>query len=152
MDDAAPSPGYDGSDRRRWLGVLAKARVEEVEAAFAALAEPPGWRRLRAPESGLALVRGRISGDGAPFNFGEMTMTRCAVTLDGGGSPGFCWVAGRSTRHAELAAVFDGLLQRGDAEAAAQIEALAAAQAARRRVTIGAAAPTRVEFFTMTRE
>src|SRR5262245_50429522 len=133
------------------MAVLAKARPDELEEAFAGLGASPSWTTLRAPEIGLALVRGRISGGGAAFNLGEMTLTRCAVTM-ADGTTGMGYVAGRNRRHAELAAVFDGLLQRGDSGAAAGLETLAAAQLRRRRERAGAAAPTRVEFFTMVRE
>src|SRR5258708_30234258 len=97
--------------RRRWMGVLAKARRAELEAELAALGPAPQYRFLREPEIGLALVRGRIGGTGDAFNLGETTMTRCAVALAGSGAPGFAFVAGRDARQAELAAVFDPLFQ-----------------------------------------
>ena len=56
------------------------------------------------------MVRGRAGGGGAPFNLGEMTVTRCTVRTDSG-QVGHAYVAGRDARQAELAAVFDALLQ-----------------------------------------
>jgi alpha-D-ribose 1-methylphosphonate 5-triphosphate synthase subunit PhnG len=149
-DSTFPSAG-GALDRRRWMGVLAKATAAELEAACAALVRPPAWTALRPPETGLALVRARVSGSGGAFNVGEMSMTRCAIALDDG-TVGLAYVAGRSRRHAELAAAFDALLQRGDPAARAQVESLAAAQLRRRRELAAAVAPTRVEFFTVARD
>jgi alpha-D-ribose 1-methylphosphonate 5-triphosphate synthase subunit PhnG len=99
------------------------------------------------------MVRGRAGGDGAAFNMGEMTVTRCVVKIDGGAT-GHAYVAGRRKRHAELAAVFDALLQ--DPARRAGIERLligpqAADQAARHRMNAAKSAATKVEFFTMVR-
>jgi alpha-D-ribose 1-methylphosphonate 5-triphosphate synthase subunit PhnG len=141
------------SNRRRWMAILAKARLAEVEAAWAGFPESPGYRLLRGPETGLVMVRGRIGGSGAPFNLGEMTVTRCTVELERGGATGHSYVAGRSERHATLAAVFDALLQDDAAGPAVNaVERLAAAQEERRREAAAKVATSRVEFFTMVRE
>ena len=139
--------------RRRWMGILAKAPRAALERAWDDLAEPPAYRLLRAPEIGLAMVRGRIAGTGEPFNLGEMTMTRAAVQLAGpqGTVTGYGHVAGRDPRHAELAALFDAMLQGGDGRAAALVETLAAELAAIRAAKAAKAAPSRVEFFTLVR-
>ncbi len=139
-------------ERRRWMGVLAKSTAAELESELDALRERPPYRCLRSPEAGLALVRARIGGAGAPFNVGEMTVTRCVVELATGGAPGFAYVAGRDPRHAELAALFDALLQREPAGLAEMVERLAARQAERRAAARARVEPTRVEFFTMVRE
>ena len=97
------------------------------------------------------MARGRQGGDGAPFNLGEMTVTRCTVRLRGR-PVGHAYVAGRDMRQAELAAVLDAVLQdpaRRGAMMAAVMEPLAAAQAARAAKDAAKAAATRVEFFTM---
>ena len=39
--------------RQYWLGVLARASVVELEAAWAALADKPRYRTLRQSETGL---------------------------------------------------------------------------------------------------
>ncbi len=111
----------------------------------------PRWRALRGPESGLVMVRGRAGGGGAPFNLGEMTVTRCTVRTDGG-QIGHAYVAGRDERQAELAAAVDAMLQEPSLRSLLEtivIEPLAAAQAARRAAVAGRAAATRVEFFAM---
>ncbi|WP_164159261.1 phosphonate C-P lyase system protein PhnG, partial [Stenotrophomonas maltophilia] len=70
----------------------------------------PAIRTLRAPEIGLVMVRGRIGGDGAPFNLGEATVTRAAVALPSG-EVGFGHVLGRDGEKARLAALADALWQ-----------------------------------------
>ena len=56
------------------------------------------------------MVRGRIGGDGAPFNVGEATVTRAAVRL-ASGEIGFGYVLGRDHEKARLIALCDALLQ-----------------------------------------
>lgn len=134
------------------MGVLARASAAEIEQHLSALPAPPAHLRLRGPETGLMMVRGRAGGDGAPFNLGEMTVTRCAVRL-ADGRVGHAYVAGRDARQAELAALVDALLldeQARPAIEAAVIAPLAEAQAARRAAEARRAAATRVQFFTMT--
>ncbi|HUN51323.1 MAG TPA: phosphonate C-P lyase system protein PhnG [Candidatus Sulfotelmatobacter sp.] len=143
------------AERQRWMAVLAKAKAGEVEALWpGAVADMPAYRRLRGPEIGLAMVRGRVGGTGNPFNLGEMTVTRCAVQL-ADGSIGHAYVGGRRPRQAELAAVADALLQdatRRPALLQQLIAPLAAAAAERHRVAAEKAAATKVEFFTVARE
>jgi len=106
---------------------------------------------VRRPESGMTMVRGRAGGTGAPFNLGEMTVTRCALRLDGG-VMGVAYVKGRSHRHAELAALFDALMQvpaRRDEIATSIIAPLEAAAYERAEVARRCTAATRVDFFTM---
>ncbi|MDA0219566.1 MAG: phosphonate C-P lyase system protein PhnG [Proteobacteria bacterium] len=141
----------DHAARRHWLGVLARAGEAALETAWQGLAQHPVHSWVRRPESGMTMVRGRANGSGAPFNLGEMTVTRCALRLDDG-IMGVAYVQGRSHRHAELAALFDALLQRPSETAHLQRSVIAplerervqAGEAARRRT-----AATRVEFFTM---
>jgi alpha-D-ribose 1-methylphosphonate 5-triphosphate synthase subunit PhnG len=139
--------------RARWMSALARTEPAAIEAAWEALDPRPEYRLLRPPETGLVMVRGRAGGTGAPFNLGEVTVTRCSVELDGG-RVGHAYVAGRDRRHAETAAVFDALLQdearRADLEARV-VEPLVRARAARHRESRIRAATTRVEFFTMVR-
>lgn len=147
-----PAPPDTLPERRRWMGVLARASAAEIEGLLPALPALPPHRRLRGPETGLVMVRGRAGGDGAPFNLGEMTVTRCAVRLEDG-RVGHAYVAGRDGRQAELAALLDAMLLDAAERPLVQqavIAPLAAAQAARREETARRAAATRVQFFTMT--
>ena len=144
--------------RQLWLAVLAKASVDELEAAWDALDSKPVYRALRPGETGLVMVRGRIGGTGQKFNLGEMTMTRAAVQLlDTAGAvtwTGFGHVAGRSVRRAELVALFDALLQdpaRHDGIDRAVIAPFAARHDAAKAAQATKVAASKVDFFTMVR-
>jgi alpha-D-ribose 1-methylphosphonate 5-triphosphate synthase subunit PhnG len=144
-------PGSPHEARRRWMAVLARASADTLAVRLGQCGAVPGYRRLRAPESGLVMVRGRAGGGGAPFNLGEMTVTRCTVRTDDG-CVGHAYVAGRDERQAELAALFDALMQdpaRGPDILANVIEPLAAEQQARRATVAAKAAATKVQFFAM---
>ena len=146
----APAPGLA---RARWMSTLAQAEPAALAAAGERLRAKPSYRLLRAAETGLVMVRGRAGGTGAPFNLGEMTVTRCSVELDDG-RVGHAYVAGRDTRHAETAAVLDAMLQDPAARATLEAELVApllAAREARLREIRARASATRVEFFTMVR-
>ena len=139
--------------RSRWMSVLAKADIRDLESAYGDLAPKLGHERLRGPETGMVMVRGRAGGSGDPFNLGEMTVTRCTVRL-ADGTVGHGYVAGRNERHGELAALFDALLQdplRQPSLMRSLIEPLQASHAARRAAHASKAAATKVEFFTMVR-
>jgi alpha-D-ribose 1-methylphosphonate 5-triphosphate synthase subunit PhnG len=147
----ADPPPPDTAERRRWMAVLARASAADIERHLADLPPAPPHVTLRGPETGLVMVRGRAGGDGAPFNLGEMTVTRCAVRLPDG-RVGHAYVAGRDARQAELAALCDALLLGGAdrrAVEAAVIAPLAAAQREKRTAEAARAAATRVSFFTM---
>lgn len=135
--------------RKEWMSVLAKA----VPARLAALLpDLPEHALLRAPEVGAVMVRGRIGATGAPFNLGEMTVTRCSVRLVGG-QVGHAWVQGRDKAHATRAAIVDAQMQTGDAarQAKSVIDLLAGEAAARAALRAGKAAATKVDFFTLVR-
>lgn len=143
--------------RKAWMATLAKASLPELEACVSTLAPLPEYRFLRSPEIGLTMVRGRAGGTGAPFNLGEIPLTRCVVQLatdPAEPTTGFGYVAGRSKRHAELAALCDGLLQDGAWYERVQsqvIEPLQAAYQASRDQQAQQTEATRVNFFTMLR-
>ena len=149
----ATGNGESTEARKRWMSVLAQASAAELEAAWESLPNKPEYARVRGPEVGLVMVRGRAGGTGVRFNLGEMTVTRCTV-LVAGRATGHAYVGGRSLRHAELAAVFDALLQdlawhgRLDSSLVTPLETL---QRERRRALAARSAPTRVEFFTVVR-
>jgi len=139
------------TDRQRWMAVLAKAEAGAIAARLEGLGDLPPHRRLRGPETGLVMVRGRQGSDGAPFNLGEMTVTRCAVQL-ADGTVGHAYVAGRDGRQAELAALADALLQDGarhEAVRDAVIAPLAAEQREAAAREARRAAATKVDFLTM---
>lgn len=139
--------------RRRAMDAVASADRADLEAAWNRLESRPDWGWLRKPEAGLVMVRGRIGGGGAPFNLGEVTVTRCAVSLDSG-EAGFAWIMGRDAEKARFAALFDALWQRRDRRA--EVERTVVEPAIRARETEDSTvaertAATRVDFLTMVR-
>lgn len=135
--------------RAGWMGVLARAEPARLAAL---LPDLPAHDMLRPPEVGAVMVQGRVGGTGAPFNLGEMTVTRCVLRL-GCGAVGHAHVQGRDRDHATRAALVDALMQTDAAPGiAAQVLApLAADETARRAARAARAAATKVEFFTMVR-
>ncbi|MGQ0682109.1 phosphonate C-P lyase system protein PhnG [Bradyrhizobium sp.] len=137
--------------RKAAMTVLASAGGEEIERCLKAI-ELPEYVDLREPENGLVMVRGRIGGDGAPFNLGEATVSRAAVRL-ASGEVGFGYTLGRDLEKARMIALCDAMVQSRDAEA---VEAIVLAPlreqmlATRSRKSAEAAA-TRVDFYTMVR-
>lgn len=137
--------------RRRMMALCALATREELARAVTVQAPVGETRMLRAPEAGLAMLRGRMGGDGRGFNLGEASVTRAAIVADG--RVGHAWHLGRDREKARLAAILDALWQdeaRREAveQALAPVARRIAAEDARRRRQ---AAATRVNFFTMTR-
>lgn len=99
------------------------------------------------------MLRGRMGATGAPFNFGETTVTRCAVRLDTG-HEGHSYVMGRNAAHARLAAVCDALLQTDENGSRLSERVIVPLEAGLQHDHIesaGKAAATKVEFFTMVR-
>jgi alpha-D-ribose 1-methylphosphonate 5-triphosphate synthase subunit PhnG len=113
----------------------------------------PAHEKLREAENGLVMVRGRIGGDGAPFNLGEATVSRAAVRLSSG-EIGFGYTLGRDRQKAEMIALCDALLQSNEFAAAVEAKVLAplrAAVNARQNRTAAETAATRVDFYTLVR-
>lgn len=139
------------SPRQHWIGVLARAFRSELLPHEDALRDVD-YQLIRAPEIGMTLVRGRMGGNGAPFNVGEMSVTRCVVRL-ADGRTGYSYLAGRDKVHAELAALADAHLQGAHPSiwVSDLIGALANAQAERRAQKEADTAATKVEFFTLVR-
>jgi len=147
------SPTSDPQARAAWLAVLARATLAELEAALPAHTPLALLQRVRPPEIGMVMLRGRVGGTGNPFNLGEASVVRCAVRL-GDGPLGVAYALGRDKRRAELAAVLDALLQDAahhDALQQSLIAPLAAAQAQARAKRQNDVADSKVEFFTLVR-
>jgi alpha-D-ribose 1-methylphosphonate 5-triphosphate synthase subunit PhnG len=143
MTDASPLV------RKSWMATLAKAPPGRLAALMPDL---PPHTVLRPPEVGAVMVRGRIGATGAPFNLGEMTVTRTSVRL-ASGEVGHAWVQGRDKAHALRAAVADALMQTDRAEDMTRqvLQPLAAEAEATRDARSQRAAATKVDFFTMVR-
>tara|TARA_R110000787_G_scaffold193334_1_gene304894 strand:- start:16644 stop:17114 length:471 start_codon:yes stop_codon:yes gene_type:complete len=139
--------------RQSWMGVLARASVDDLEHHWAREGEGVDYAFLRPPETGLVMTQGRAGGTGERFNLGEMTVTRCAVRLSDG-MVGHAYVTGRDRRHAELAAAFDALFQTspaGNDIQARVIRPLADKFDRAREARSRKAAATKVDFYTMVR-
>lgn len=142
-------PETDHNPRKEWISTLAKAPPADLQRL---IAELPPHDLLRPAEVGAVMVRGRVGGTGAPFNLGEMSVTRCSVRL-ADGTVGHAWVQGRDKDHARRAAVVDALMQT---EAAHEIQRrvlvpLVATARQKRAARAEKAAGTKVDFFTMVR-
>lgn len=146
------TPNTATGSRKHWMGLLAKAPPARLQALFADLGDRPAFTWLRPPELGGVMLRGRMGGTGAPFNLGEMTVTRCALKLETG-EVGHAYVQGRDKAHAERAALVDAMMQTARANEVSDrvLEPLADEAAAAKTARAAKAAATKVDFFTMMR-
>lgn len=142
----------ENSERKAWMGLLARAPAGALDRLWSEARLAPDFAYLRPPEVGGVMVRGRAGATGAPFNMGEMTVTRCALRL-ADGTVGHGYVQGRGKTHATQAALIDALMQGGEAETlrVAILSPLQEAEDARRTARAARAAATKVDFFTMMR-
>jgi alpha-D-ribose 1-methylphosphonate 5-triphosphate synthase subunit PhnG len=138
--------------RKAAMAVLASSTAADIAARVKTIALPD-HEDLREAENGLVMVRGRIGGDGAPFNLGEATVSRAAVRL-ASGEVGFGYTLGRDRDKARLIALCDALAQSNafaDEVGTKVIAPLRAMVAARRERKAAETAATRVDFYTMVR-
>jgi alpha-D-ribose 1-methylphosphonate 5-triphosphate synthase subunit PhnG len=138
--------------RQAAMAVLAHSDAAEIASRLGAVALPV-YENLREPENGLVMVRGRIGGDGGPFNLGEATVSRAAVRL-ASGEVGFGYTLGRDRRKAQMIAICDALIQTVDHADAVEAQVLAplrAAMISERNRTAAETAATRVDFYTLVR-
>jgi len=138
--------------RKAAMAVLAHSQAKEIAAHLSGIALP-AYEDLRQAENGLVMVRGRIGGDGAPFNLGEATVTRAAVRL-ASGEIGFGYTLGRDKAKARMIALCDALVQSREFAGAVETKVIAplrAAMLAAQRHEAAQAAATKVDFYTMVR-
>jgi alpha-D-ribose 1-methylphosphonate 5-triphosphate synthase subunit PhnG len=96
--------------RQRWMSALAQAPIDVLEFVWHEIEGTVSYRFIEKPAVSTVTVRVRGVGAGWGLALGEMRVSRCSVQLPQG-TIGHGYVAGRDLRHAELAAVFDALLQ-----------------------------------------
>jgi alpha-D-ribose 1-methylphosphonate 5-triphosphate synthase subunit PhnG len=136
------------------MAILSAATAEELREAVRRVGDLGIVDDLKKPETGLVMLRGRIGGDGAPFNIGEATVTRAVVRLCTG-EIGYGVRLGRCAAAARDAAILDALWQsprtRPQIEAAV-LQPIADRLQVDREVRSRQAATTRVDFFTLARE
>ena len=141
--------------RADWLRVLARSDADELERLVAPVLADYRFETLRAPQTGLTMVRARIGNRGDRFNLGEATLTRCAVRLragDGGVTVGVGHVLGRDEAQALRIAQLDALLQRDELRPLLMhdlIEPLRRARLERDRGERARTEATRVRFFAL---
>jgi alpha-D-ribose 1-methylphosphonate 5-triphosphate synthase subunit PhnG len=138
--------------RQAAMAVLAHSDAADIADRLGAIAVP-AHEDLREPENGLVMLRGRIGGDGAPFNLGEATVSRAAVRL-AGGEVGFGYTLGRDRQKARMIALCDALVQSDEFSDAVEANVLAplrAAMIAEQRRKARETAATRVDFYTLVR-
>lgn len=140
------------ADRRRRLGLLARAEAREFEAVFAQLDLEAAAFDLRGPETGLVMLTGRIGGDGGRFNLGEATVSRSTVRLTSG-EVGFGQMLGSDRLMARRAAILDAAAETAEgAPIVARLCDDIETRLDRERQTSDAeTAATRVDFFTLVR-
>src|SRR6202008_2124108 len=102
----------DIARRKAAMAVLAHSKGAEIAARLEGVALP-AYENLREAESGLVMLRGRVGGDGAPFNLGEATLSRAAVRL-ASGEVGFGYALGRDREKARMIALCDAMVQSRD--------------------------------------
>jgi len=138
--------------RKLAMAVLAHSDAADISGRLDAIVLP-AHENLREPENGLVMVRGRIGGDGAPFNLGEATVSRAAVRLSTG-EVGFGYTLGRDRQKAQMIALCDAMVQSdqfaGSVEANV-IAPLRAAIVAKQNRQAAETAATRVDFYTLVR-
>ena len=148
------APGENGrqAQRKAAMAVLAHSRAADIASYLDAIALPP-HENLREPENGLVMVRGRVGGDGAPFNLGEATVSRAAVRL-ATGEVGFGYTLGRDRQKAQMIALCDALVQSDEFAGAVEARVLAPLRAAlisEQNRKAAETAATRVDFYTLVR-
>ena len=147
------APQMDTASRRAAMAVLAQARTPEIAQGLAAVADPLRYVELRPVATGLVMVRGRIGGDGAPFNLGEATVSRAAVRLSTG-EVGFGYTLGRDRQKAQMIALCDAMVQSNEFADAVEEYVLAPLRAVMLSIQNRKAketAATRVDFYTLVR-
>jgi alpha-D-ribose 1-methylphosphonate 5-triphosphate synthase subunit PhnG len=138
--------------RKAAMAVLAHSEATDISSHLDAIGLP-AHEDLREPENGLVMVRGRVGGDGAPFNLGEATVSRAAVRLSTG-EVGFGYTLGRDRRKAKLIALCDAMMQSDEFAAVVEtgvVEPLREAMIEGRNRKVAEAAATRVDFYTLVR-
>jgi alpha-D-ribose 1-methylphosphonate 5-triphosphate synthase subunit PhnG len=153
MLNTAPSKETSEQKRRQAaMAVLAHSATADIAARLESI-EAPEHENLRDAENGLVMMRGRVGGDGAPFNLGEATVSRAAVRLNTG-EIGFGYVLGRDREKARMIALCDALIQRPDYADAIDAKIIAPLRdgvKAERDRRAAETAATRVDFYTLVR-
>lgn len=140
-------------NRKEWIGLLGSADPKDLEAGRKEHAKGVKITHVIKPETGMIMVQAKADGSNGRFNLGEATVSRCVIEIKKK-YMGTSWVMGSDLRHAELAALFDALLQDPATQgklADTLIKELKIKQTAKNERQAQDASDTRVEFFTLKR-
>ncbi len=140
-------------DRQEWIGLLGSADPLDLETVKKEHAQGVEITHVVKPETGMIMVQAKADGSNSRFNLGEVTVSRCVLEIKKK-YMGTAWIMGSDLRHAELAALFDALLQdpvTRDKLADILIKQLKIKQTAKNEHLAQNASETRVEFFTLKR-
>lgn len=99
--------------RQNWLSVLAHSEPTTLATLWSQQNLQPNYTLLRAPQTGLAQVQGRMGATGNAYNIGDVTLTRAVVKL-ASNEIGVGYIAGRNKDHCLRVALVDALLQHKD--------------------------------------
>jgi len=140
-------------DRQKWMALLGGASIKDLETEKKRLDPDIDWNFIIKPEVGLLMVQSDADGSHPAFNLGEMSVTKCVLEVKGH-YLGYAMILGSDLVHAELAALFDGLLQHPDYRDDLKenlIDTLAEKQLKKDRSLEKDVTNTTVEFFTLKR-
>ncbi|MEQ6280668.1 phosphonate C-P lyase system protein PhnG [Kluyvera cryocrescens] len=143
----------NNATRQHWMSVLSHCDPASLATKMSALNITAQYEVIRAAETGLVQLQGRMGGTGERFFAGDATLTRAAVRLSNG-TLGYSWILGRDKPHAERCALLDALLQQPAhyqtllETLITPLEADRTARIAARQAEINA---SRVDFFTLVR-
>jgi alpha-D-ribose 1-methylphosphonate 5-triphosphate synthase subunit PhnG len=139
--------------RQRIAKLLARATAHELATTWDLIDPKPEAEKVRGPETGLVMVRGRIGGGGAAFNLGETTVTRATIRL-ASGTVGHAHALGTNKNKAWLSAILDALSQESATCDLIEDQLLKPVEkrlAQEKSTKAEETAATRVDFFTMVR-
>ncbi|MFH2093346.1 MAG: phosphonate C-P lyase system protein PhnG [Pseudomonadota bacterium] len=140
-------------NREDWIGLLGSADPADLESALEKLNHSIEFTHIVKPETGMLMVQAKADGSNSRFNLGEITVSKCILEINGQ-YMGAGWTMGSNLRHAELAALFDGLFQDPLLQETLNqtlIPLLKDKQLAKDERRLKDAADTKVEFFTLKR-
>jgi len=141
------------TERQKMMALLGGASIKDLETEKERLGPGIDWNYIIKPEVGLLMVQSDADGSHPAFNLGEMSVTKCVLEVKGH-YLGYAMILGSDLVHAELAALFDGLLQHPDYRNDIKsnlINTLAEKQLQKDRSLEKDVADTTVEFFTLKR-
>ena len=143
----------ENRDRQKWMALLGGASIKDLETQKKRLDPDIDWNFIIKPEVGLLMIQSDADGSHPAFNLGEMSVTKCVLEVNDQ-YLGYAMIPGSDLVHAELAALFDGLLQHPDYRDNLKenlIARLAEKQLKKERSIEQDVADTTVEFFTLKR-